>query len=147
MRCYWEYFKYVMKHKQYMFIACVKRGMFLHAITHDLSKFYLDEFIPFARRFNGTVHQQNMALSDGSFDRAWNHHQKRNKHHWNYWVLDDGEVIPMPRKYIRQMHADWEAMSKKKGDTPKEFFMANVDKFNMHEDTLAEIARLVCMEL
>jgi len=46
-----------------------------------------------------------------SFNRAWNHHLKWNKHHWQYWVLilDDGGSIclPIPEKYIREMVADW----------------------------------------
>lgn len=45
------------------------------------------------------------------FNIAWNHHQKRNKHHWQYWLLtgDDGQAIALdiPEKYIREMVADW----------------------------------------
>ena len=42
---------------------------------------------------------------------AWNHHQKRGKHHWQYWLItwDRGntEPIDMPSEYIREMIADW----------------------------------------
>lgn len=45
------------------------------------------------------------------FDLARNYHQKRNKHHWQYWVLimDSGEVkaLDMPEKYIKEMLCDW----------------------------------------
>ena len=46
---------------------------------------------------------------DIDFQRGWNLHQKRNKHHWNYWVsvTRKNEIIPtpMPSKYVMQMIA------------------------------------------
>jgi hypothetical protein len=46
-----------------------------------------------------------------AFDAAWNHHQKANPHHWQYWLLtmDSGETAPidMPEKFVREMVADW----------------------------------------
>lgn len=46
-----------------------------------------------------------------AFDIAWNHHQKRNPHHWQYWLLvrDDGtkDALRMPIRYAREMVADW----------------------------------------
>lgn len=46
-----------------------------------------------------------------AFDAAWNHHQKCQPHHWQYWLLtmDSGETVPtpMPEKFIREMVADW----------------------------------------
>jgi hypothetical protein len=55
------------------------------------------------------------SLNDDSvkrkFDSAWNIHQKRNKHHWQYWVLimDNGsiEALDIPEKYIKEMLCDW----------------------------------------
>lgn len=51
------------------------------------------------------------------FESAWNHHQKTNKHHWQYWVmfpdrpasgqLTRYSILPMPDRYIREMVADW----------------------------------------
>jgi hypothetical protein len=45
------------------------------------------------------------------FAIAWNFHQKRGKHHWQYWLLtwDRGtsEPVLMPEKYLREMIADW----------------------------------------
>lgn len=46
-----------------------------------------------------------------AFDAAWNHHQKCQPHHWQYWLLtmDSGETVatPMPEAFIREMVADW----------------------------------------
>lgn len=52
-----------------------------------------------------------------AFEKAWNHHQKLNKHHWQYWILFSDRadptakyrysLLPMPDKYVREMVADW----------------------------------------
>lgn len=60
------------------------------------------------------------------FNKAWEHHYKNNKHHWNYWIGQD-----MPEKYIKQMICDWKAMSRKFGDTAQEFYMKNHDKIEL----------------
>lgn len=45
------------------------------------------------------------------FDVAWLHHQKQNRHHWQYWHLyqdeDPDKVLPMPDRYRKEMLADW----------------------------------------
>ena len=53
MNKYWKYLLYVLEHKKNVFKTCWKRGLYLHALTHDLSKFMPDEFIPYARYFYG----------------------------------------------------------------------------------------------
>lgn len=49
----WGYLLYVLEHKKNVFKVCWKRGMYLHAFTHDLSKFLPSEFFPYAERFYG----------------------------------------------------------------------------------------------
>lgn len=60
---------------------------------------------------------------EAAFDKAWLLHQRRNKHHWQYWLLieDSGDtrniggmgyfkqvkMIPIPEGYLREMAADW----------------------------------------
>lgn len=55
------------------------------------------------------------------FEYAWLHHQRNNLHHWQYWLrVVDKKIVPleMPPKYVMEMIADWNAMSRKfaKGD-------------------------------
>lgn len=52
-----------------------------------------------------------------AFDMAWNNHQKRNKHHWQYWILTmddekDNKVLEMPEEYMLEMLADWNGAGK-----------------------------------
>lgn len=96
---YFQYLKYVLEHKKNVFKACRRRGLKLHALTHDLSKFTPSEFIPYARWFNGKygvaikdkldgvsdeVRDKHMMLEQ-KFNNALLHHYQHNKHHWNYW--------------------------------------------------------------
>ena len=75
-----------------------------------------------------------------AFDYAWLLHQKRGKHHWQWWILpeDDGgiKVLPMPDKYRKEMLADWRGAGKAQG-TPDSYkwYMHNKEKMQLHPDT------------
>lgn len=60
--------------------------------------------------------------SELDFKNAWLHHQHHNKHHWNYWVVDQvkREAIPMPRKYLLEMICDYRSLSRKWGRKGKD---------------------------
>ena len=105
---YWNYLKSLLKHKYYVFIAGrkIKANVFL-LLIHDISKFRPSEFIAYANYFFGN---QTSTVKTG-FDYAWLYHQRRNKHHWQYWILvqDDDPTITcnIPDKYILEMVSDW----------------------------------------
>lgn len=111
MKRHWNYLKYVLRHKWFVLVASIKIGAPIWAaITHDLSKFRPSEWMPYARAFyapDGT----SQYVESRAFTRAWNDHQKRNKHHWQYWLItwDRGttEPIPMPNNAVLEMVADW----------------------------------------
>ena len=54
---------------------------------------------------------KGLERAKAAFDVAWNLHQKRQLHHWQYWLLtlDSGETtpLPMPERFVREMVADW----------------------------------------
>ncbi len=140
---YWKYFKYIIEHKKNVGIECLKKGMFFHAITHDLSKFLPSEFFPYARFFmrkNRAKEYKQSDENDSDFQKGWCFHQKRNKHHWNYWVSvtrkDEIIPIPMPGKYVMQMIMDWRGMSGKFGGTAEEYYNKNKDSMILHPDTI-----------
>jgi hypothetical protein len=43
--------------------------------------------------------------------------------------------VPMPRKYVRQMVADWNGMSRKFGGTTREYYDKNKAQMILHEET------------
>lgn len=73
---------------------------------------------------------------------ACNHHHKRNKHHYQYWVCltDQGNTVvcEMPDKYRRELLADWRAASKAYGKISLiEWYTARRDKIVLHDNTRA----------
>lgn len=123
MKQYYSYLQYVIRHKYYVMKACFEYGLPLRGILHDMSKFSLKEFIPYANYFynkdgskkelkrDSTGYYKPYDTGDLKFDTAWLVHQNRNPHHWQYWLLkkDDGgdAVLEMPVKYINEMLCDW----------------------------------------
>lgn len=121
-----KYLGYVIEHKVNVFKACVKRKLYGHAITHDLSKFSPKEFFAYARYFY--IDRQTFKTE---FEEAWKHHYQNNPHHWQYWLKKDGTPKPIPYKYLEQMAADWEGMALKFGDTAQGYYLKNYKKINM----------------
>jgi hypothetical protein len=89
-----KYFKYICRHKWFVFLAGLKVKCSLYRLlVHDLSKFLPSEIFAYNKYFysgckcKGTVY---------NFNRAWLYHQHRNKHHWQYWILnEDNPEVPV----------------------------------------------------
>ena len=155
MKRHIKYLKYVVRHKWFVLQAGRQLGVsFWQLLIHDWSKFLPDEWLPYARYFrnpDGSPRLKRQAtggfdkasdigeLKD-AFDRAWNRHQKRHPHHWQYWLLtmDMGttEALPMPDKYRREMLADWMGAGKALGKPDTfDWYMKNKDKMVLHPET------------
>ena len=155
---YWKYLKYLIKHKWFVLVECYKFNEIWRGITHDLSKFLPDEFIPYARYFYGDYPETSKMSTwfkyeycgkyreniEHEFDIAWLKHQHRNKHHWQHWLLqeDDGDVkiLSMPLKYFREMIADWKgagrAINGKNDPTEcKNWYLKNYNKIKLDKST------------
>lgn len=143
---YIGYFKYILEHKRNVFKTCWQRGLYLHAFTHDLSKFLPCEFIPYAKWFYGeygvkvcdTIHDMPIEVQNKhkklkeNFRWAWVNHYNKNKHHWEHWhSYLTGESENISNKYILQMICDWEGMALKFGDSAQEYYMNNYDKIEL----------------
>ncbi len=108
---HFTYLKYVLHHKWFVLLAGLKIGCPIwRLITHDMSKFRPSEWFSFADYFYGKSVFPPEDIKAAS-DVAWLHHQNRNPHHWQYWMLvcDSGETkfIDIPKQYILEMVADW----------------------------------------
>ena len=91
-----RYLRYVIRHKWFVLIAGLRVGAPLwRLLIHDWSKFTPAEWSGYVRYFfggwrswaDGPVKEHAKSLVQPDFDRAWLHHQKANKHHWQYWIL------------------------------------------------------------
>jgi hypothetical protein len=145
---------YTLTHKFYVALECFKRGLYIQAITHDMSKFYPSEFKGYAEFFfdeegnkkdirNKTGYYKPDTTGDNAFDWAWFMHQARNKHHWQYYVYpkDDGghKVMEIPDKYINEMISDFIGAGKAQGNVPSrkwysEIIIAILDRIENYSE-------------
>jgi len=142
-------------HKWFVFLECLKIGLLWRGLLHDWHKFLPDEWGPYARHFynvdgsamqrrDSTGYYKPTDTGDSEFDFAWLLHQKRGRHHWQWWVLleDEGgvKILPMGEADRLEMLADWRGASRAQG-TPdiRKWYEANGDKMLLHPDTRAWI--------
>lgn len=156
MRKHWAHLNYVTRHKWYVFWECLKLGVPIwRALFHDWTKFLPCEWFPYAEFFNGNMMSREKAAAlnyefpvaddvELAFEQAWNHHQKKNDHHWQFWVRlgDDGTTLtlPMPDNARKEMIADWRGAGKALGkpDTGA-WYRANFYKMKLHDDTRKQV--------
>lgn len=87
---------------------------------HDLSKFSVEEFIPYVNCFYPITKEDKKPLGN-----AWDNHKACNDHH-----------IERASNEIQLMHMiiDWTAMSLKFGGTAQQYFEDNEEKMDITED-------------
>lgn len=162
MSKHWKYAKYVVRHKYFVFMAGLRTGASLwRLLKHDWSKLLPSEWFPYTRFFYGNDEEyaenerrfKATGINCGpwmhevkdSFNHAWLLHQRRNDHHWQFWVLrnDDGttQALPMPDAARKEMLADW--MGAGRAITGRwetaEWYAKNCTKMILHPDTRAFI--------
>jgi len=161
---YIAYLGYVLRHKKHVFQAARELGIPLRGLLHDISKFRPSEILPYARYFyepdgsprtrrDETGYYKAAETGDKAFDTAWMHHQHRNPHHWQYWVLplDDGGIkaLPMPVEYVREMVADWRGagIAQGHGDDVLPWYQAHKHLMTLHPITRMMVEALIHVPL
>lgn len=162
MNYHWKYLLYILRHKWFVFLACRKLGVSLwRSIKHDWHKLLPSEWNAYAAYFYGpTVALKDSEPDDyrywcqrgpveSDFNHAWNLHQKRADHHWQFWVLlmDDGstKVLNMTEQAMREMVADWYGAGRAitgKWEAPF-WFLKNHYKMKLSENTGKFVAQLL----
>lgn len=135
-----KYLWYVIRHKWFVFLAGRKTGAPLwRLIIHDWSKFTKAEWTPYVETF-----YTDKEVKD-DFDRAWSHHQHKNPHHWQHWVLreDSGRTtaLEIPEDLIREMVADWAGAGRAITGrwSVEEWYGANRNKMIFHPRTALRV--------
>jgi hypothetical protein len=150
-----RYLWYVIRHKWFVYIEARKLGIGWLGLLHDWSKLKPSEFMPYAMFFYGprskkvrddTGYYKPTDTGDQAFDFAWLLHQKRNKHHWQWWVLPEDEggikAIEIPERYMKEMLADWRGAGRAQG-TPdtRRWYDKNKHKMTLHTKTRTWVER------
>jgi hypothetical protein len=164
-----RYLGYVLRHKWFVFLECTREGMPWRGLVHDLSKFRPSEFIPYANHFhgrfralaaaegkNGLGYYKPTDTGDPAFDHAWFLHQKRNTHHWQYWIMpvDLGGIkaLEMPAKCMVEMLADWVGAGRAQGtrrpgddhyQPTRRWYAVNQHKMTLHKRTREFVEHLM----
>ena len=106
-----KHFHVVHRHRQVVMQHCLKAGIPLQGLVHDLSKYSPTEFIPGAIYYMGDKSPTVMERQVHGQSKAWMHHKGRNKHHCEYWSdyqskTKKQEPVRMPPKYVIEMFCD-----------------------------------------
>jgi hypothetical protein len=51
--------------------------------------------------------------------------------------------IPMPMKYVKQMVADWDGMSRKFGGSTRDYWYKNKDNMILHSKTIENVEKII----
>ena len=147
---YLRYYKYLLKHKAWVFYYCFKLGIPFRGLFHDLSKFLPYEAYHYANATFGPGRTVNYGLKNGmpdlekiestEFYRAVVRHKLRNSHHWESWTWGSGKnsyKMEMDRGSLLEMIADWKSANKMHKDFPSslEWYKVNKDKIILHKKT------------
>jgi hypothetical protein len=143
-----QYFQYVWRHKAAVYKAGRKLGLSpIRLLLHDASKLTPLEWTAYRNYFYARIDKATDSTEsrtqDTRFALAWNQHQKRNRHHWQYYVLykDSGEpeVLEMAWEDMLEMVADWkgagEAQGKNKPSDLPLWYENNKDRILLHPVT------------
>jgi hypothetical protein len=147
----WHHLATVSLHKWLVFELCLRCGIPLQGIVHDLSKFSPDEFLVGIHYYQGTRSPNAAERHEKGFSRAWIHHKGRNKHHYEYWTDmregGDGTLYGnlIPTRYVVEMFCDRIAASKVYSkdaycdSSPLEYFQRELSAGNLpfHPDSAA----------
>jgi len=138
-------------------LECFKYKLYWQGIIHDLSKFLPSEFSPYSNYFYGSKsndrekakYAKPTTTDDEVFDFAWLLHQKRNQHHWQWWILpeDDGgiKILEIPYKFVVEMICDWHGAGKAVGRkfSDGKWYLENKNKIQLNPQTRKEVEKLV----
>ena len=151
---HWRYGRYVWRHK----VAVYRAGRRLslgraRLLLHDWTKLLPSEWGPAARHFYGPEARARQAQMQGlatgyfhqssddlAYEVARNAHQKRHRHHWEWWCLPDGTggimCLEMDIDDMREMWADWQGAGDAQGKPDvRAWYVANRDRIRLHPNT------------
>jgi hypothetical protein len=162
-------------HKYHVYCAGRRLGVSRwQLLIHDLDKFLPRMFVPYGRFFYALPGADWLkAVIDKSAEArlamsyAWLRHVQTQPHHWQYFVLVNGasvvavgrggatvdvpplQALPMPRKYVREMLADWmgagRAYDGKYPDTIEtwKWWQENKDQLVLHPTTRQHLTNAI----
>ena len=143
----WGHLKTITKHKIAVTKLCFRCGLYKQGLLHDLSKYSWVEFSAGARYYQGNRSPIDREKEVKGYSLGWLHHKGRNKHHWEYWL--DNAADGMPLNYVIEMYCDRTAASKiymkdaYHDGSAYEYFMRGYHHVLMHPNTKALLEHIL----
>lgn len=116
---------------------------------HDESKYSEEEFLPYRQHFYPVEGED---IDPNAFEKAWELHYRRNPHHWQYWVNENGEfysgysITEKICAYL-EMICDWQAMSYVKGGSALQYYNDKKDKIKIDPNWIPFVEEVLdCLE-
>ena len=97
--------------------------------VHDESKYEVEEFDAYRKNFY-PINKQEKEDNKKDFDKAWEHHLKNNRHHWQSRQYDKEFTMQIQIDILENV-CDWLAMGYTFGDRPYQYYEKNKDKINL----------------
>lgn len=146
------HFYTITKHRYVVFKHCVRVGIPIRGLLHDLSKYSPTEFIRGTKYYTGEKSPTEYERRNEGYSTAWMHHKGRNRHHFEYWTDYNPqtraiEPVKMPIKFVKEMFCDRVAAGKVylgknyTADNPIGYFLGGSAKRNMHPETAVLLER------
>lgn len=143
----WKHFCLVTRHRHEVFKLCVRAGIPIRGLLHDLSKYSPTEFFESIKYYTGYMSPITKAKKEKGYSLAFIHHTNHNKHHVEYWydMHFERQAPMMPFKYAVELICDKIAAGKVySGDKfdlaePLEFFMKCDDQKYLNENMFGYI--------
>lgn len=151
------HFRTITRHRNTVLRYCIKAGIPLQGLLHDLSKYSPVEFIPGMLYYQGTRSPNEEERERLGYSVAWMHHKGRNKHHFEYWSDVSTktfryEPVEMPTRYLIEMFCDRVAASRiyrgeqYRDSDPLEYFLRGMRHGRpMHPKTAKKLHFLLSM--
>ena len=157
MKYFFKHLHVVNEHRWNVFKLCCKAGFPWRGLTHDLSKYSIEEFresVKYYKKSNGTYSPLLVAKKDVGYSTAWLHHFGRNKHHFEYWYDYAAPIQTpiIPFKYMVEMVCDRIAACKVynkghyKDSDPYDYFIKRKDGY-MINPKMSKFLELVFIDL
>lgn len=156
MSNYIKHFMVVEKHRHKVLANCVRSGIPVRGLLHDLTKLSPTEFIPGGKYFQGFRSPNEAEREDKGYSEAWIHHKGINRHHFEHWTdynpkTKKVEPVPMPDVFIIEMFCDRVAASKTymkdkyTDSSPLEYYSRGKSRRFIHPETADKIEFLLTM--
>lgn len=141
-----KHFRTITKHRHMVFKLCIKAGIPIRGLLHDMSKYSPTEFLEGARFYLGFKSPTEREREVYGYSKAWMHHKGRNRHHFEYWTdynmnTKRLEPVKMPIKFVKEMFCDRVAAGRVylgknyTNDNPINYFLKGRAKSAMHPET------------